>query len=68
MEREREAFLRGVAAELAPYRRAPRPKRRRRPLGDRVEEAGRKYAELQLKLDRETLDAAFRLKPGSPGR
>jgi hypothetical protein len=55
MEREREAFLGGVAAELAPYRRAPRPPRRQRPLRDRVEEAGRKYVELQLKLDRETL-------------
>jgi hypothetical protein len=47
--------LRSLQTSLAPYRRAPRPPRRRRPLHDRVEEAGRKYVELQLKLDRETL-------------
>jgi hypothetical protein len=50
-----DAQLRGLETSLAPYRRAPRPPRRQRPLRDRVEEAGRKYVELQLKLDRETL-------------
>jgi hypothetical protein len=52
-EREREQFLRSLQTSLAPYRRAPRPPRRQRPPRDRVEEAGRKYVELQLKLDRE---------------
>ena len=65
MEREREAFLGGIAAELAPYRRAPRPPRRQRPLRDRVEEAGRKYVELRLQLDRETIAAA--LSPPAKG-
>jgi hypothetical protein len=54
-EREREQLLQSLRTSLAPYRRAPRPARRRRPLRDRVEEAVRRYAELQLKLDRETL-------------
>jgi hypothetical protein len=54
-ERGREQLLQSLRTSLAPYRRAPRPARRRRPLRDRVEEAARKYAELQLKLDRETL-------------
>jgi hypothetical protein len=65
-ERESEAILGSLSADLAPYRRAPRPPRRRRPLRDRVEEAGRKYAELQLKFYQETMDAAFRLKPSDP--
>jgi hypothetical protein len=51
--------LRSLETSIAPYRQAPRPPRRQRPLRDRVEEAGRKYVELQLKLDRETMDAAL---------
>jgi hypothetical protein len=54
-ERECEQLMQSLQTSLAPYRRAPRPPRRQRPLRDRVEEAGRKYVELQLKLDRETL-------------
>jgi hypothetical protein len=55
-ELEREAFLQSMRASFAALpRRAPRRPRRRRPLRDRVEEAARKYAELQLKLDRESL-------------
>jgi hypothetical protein len=54
-ERECEQLVQSLQTSLAPYRRAPRPTRRQRPLRDRVEEAARKYAELQLKLDRETL-------------
>jgi hypothetical protein len=54
-ERECEQFLQGLQTSLAPYRRTPRPPRRRRPLRDRVEEAGRKYTELLFKLDQERL-------------
>jgi hypothetical protein len=67
-ERECEQLMQSLRTSLAPYRRAPRPPRRRRPLRDRVEEAARKYAELLSKLDQETLNAAFRLKPASPSR
>jgi hypothetical protein len=68
LKRAGEAFLESLGTALAGQGRAPRPARRQRPLRDRVEEAGRKYAELQLKLDRETMDAAFRLKPASRSR
>jgi hypothetical protein len=54
-ERECEQLMRSLQTSLAPYWRVPRSPRRRRPLRDRVEEAGRKYAELQFKLDQETL-------------
>jgi hypothetical protein len=60
--------LESLGASLAPYRQAPRPHRRRRPLRDRVKEAASKYAELLSKLDQETIDAAFRLKPAPPSR
>jgi hypothetical protein len=45
-ERENHQALERLSASLGPYRRARRPPRRRRPLRDRVEEAGRKYSEL----------------------
>jgi hypothetical protein len=67
-EREREQRMQSLRTSLAPYRRAPRPPRRRRPLRDRVEEAASKYTELLSKLDQETMDAAFRLKPASRSR
>jgi hypothetical protein len=67
-ERECEQLLQSLRTSLAPYRRAPRPPRRRRPLRDRVEEAASKHAELLFKLDQETMDAGFRLKPASPSR
>jgi hypothetical protein len=60
-ERECEQFFRPSPAS---HLRAPRPPpRRRRPLRDRVEEAKRKYTELQFKLDLETLDATYRKRP-----
>lgn len=65
-ERECEQFLPGAQRSLALYRRAPPPARRRRPLHERVEEAERKYTELQLKLDLETWEAMLRKKPSEP--
>jgi hypothetical protein len=41
-----------MRTSFAPYRRAPRPPQRRRPLRNRAEEARSKYAKLQFNLIR----------------
>jgi hypothetical protein len=62
-ERECEQLVQSLQTSLAPYGRAPRPPRRRRPLRDRVEERGASTPNSCSSLIRKRWTRPFALSP-----